>query len=164
MNRALLMMGGNLGDREKTMSEALNRLEKQAGKIIKAGAIYKTAPWGSDSNHYFLNRVVEIETNLEPGQLLAVLLGIEKEMGRQRSGNLNEPRTIDLDILYFGGERIKTKDLEVPHPRMHLRRFVMQPLAEEWPLWVHPVFGKNSLEILETLEDKLPVEKLGNGI
>lgn len=149
-----------MGNSAQILEGAVSTIQQRVGKLVKAGSVYKTEPWGSDAPLPFLNRIIEVETGLGPSELLSELLKIEMEMGRHRTGKLNEPRTLDIDILMFGEEVIKTENLVIPHPRMHLRRFVMQPLADDWPGKIHPVLGKSSLEILQSLEDELGVEKI----
>lgn len=158
------MMGGNQNNTRFLFEEAKFKLNREAGKIIKAGGLYKTAPWGTSFPFPFFNQALELSTTHSAEKLLKVLLGIEKNMGRERTGILNEPRGIDLDILYFGEAVINLSDLIIPHPRMHLRRFVMQPLADDWPEWRHPVLEKSNTEILRNLDDTLWVEKITDGI
>jgi 2-amino-4-hydroxy-6-hydroxymethyldihydropteridine diphosphokinase len=161
----LIMLGGNLGDTQSLFEKAKIQLMHLCGTIKKQSELYRTEPWGISAVPLpFLNQVVEIETKLEAESLLSVLLNIEINLGRKRNAILNEPRTIDLDILYFGNEMIDQPNLQIPHPRMHLRRFVLEPLAEKWPQWVHPKMKRSNLELWKDLEDVSKVEKLANGL
>ncbi len=153
-----------MGDTLSLFERAKVQLMQLAGKITKQSEWYRTEPWGTTVPLPFLNQVLEIETQLEAESLLSVLLSIEIDLGRKRNAIVNEPRTIDLDILYFGNEIVEKPNLQIPHPRMHLRRFVMEPLAEKWPHWVHPKLKRSNLEIWRDLEDVSKVEKLGNGL
>ena len=139
MIRTFLALGGNLGNRERTLDEAVLRLRAVPGlSVLAVSAYYETAPVGgpADAGAY-LNAVLEAETILSPERLLAVLLGIEQQLGRVRS-EPNAPRTVDLDILLYG-ELIRTSpDPILPHPRMHQRRFVLEPLSELAPNLVIP--------------------------
>jgi len=123
-------LGSNLGDREKHIDKAIEELRKNSSiKIKKISSIYETEPVGGVKQGKFLNGVLEIETGLEPKDLLKELLTVENRLGRKRTIK-NGPRTIDLDILYYGDEVINEADLIVPHPRMMQREFVMRGLRE----------------------------------
>lgn len=123
-------VGSNLGDRRAYIEEAIRLIGNTKGvKLGRVSSIYETEPVGGPPQGNFLNGVVEIETVLEPSKLLKELLGIEDKLGRTREA-ANGPRTIDLDILYFGDERIKNENLVVPHPRIGEREFVLKGLRE----------------------------------
>jgi 2-amino-4-hydroxy-6-hydroxymethyldihydropteridine diphosphokinase len=162
--RVIVMMGGNLGDTVFLFEKAKLGIGRKIGSIIKESSLYRTEPWGTTIPLPFLNQAIEISTALSPQQTLSTLLSIEQDLGRQRSGLLNESRSIDLDILYFGDIILDQTDLKIPHPRLHQRRFVMEVLAEEWPYLIHPVLQMSSLEILKDLKDPLRVEKVKDGI
>ena len=126
MTRAYVGLGGNLGDRESTIREAATRIG--AGRL---SAIRETEPWGYEDQPLFLNAVAEIDTELRARELLDLLLEVERGLGRERGqGPRYGPRAIDLDLLLFGSEEIDGPGLTVPHPRLHERRFVLEPLAE----------------------------------
>ena len=134
MHTAYIGMGSNLtspaGDPENTMAAAADRLES-LGRVVARSSLYSTEPVGFDEQPRFLNAVVALETNVAPRALLDSLLRIEREFGRDRSSAIrNGPRTLDLDILVYGNERINEPGLEIPHPRMQDRDFVVIPLAE----------------------------------
>ena len=146
---AYFSLGSNLGDRERFLNEAIVRLEKEAGRVFVRSSFYETESWGFASAHLFLNMAVGVETELDPFALLEVCKQIEREMGRrQTEGESYEDRPIDIDLLLYGMDEIKTPRLEVPHPKLHLRRFVLEPLLEIAPQVVHPVLGKTAEELL----------------
>jgi 2-amino-4-hydroxy-6-hydroxymethyldihydropteridine diphosphokinase len=124
MTLAYIGLGSNLGDRESL----LRRAAEEIG-AVRLSPIVETEPWGYEDQPRFLNAVAELDTELPPRDLLALLLGVERQLGRDRSGPRWGPRTIDLDLLLYGEERLREPDLEVPHPRLHERLFVLEPLA-----------------------------------
>ena len=143
MIRAFVGLGSNLGDREATILCALARLEEGAGlRIVRVSSLRETEPVGYADQPEFLNGVVELEADLPARDLLSRLVAIEREFGRTRGdGPPLGPRTIDLDLLLYGDETIAQAGLQVPHPRMHERRFVLEPLAEVSPDVVVPGHG-----------------------
>ena len=144
---AYIGLGSNLGDREYQLNRAVELL-KLAEKIqvVAVSSYYNTAPVGYEQQPDFLNAVVEIRTSLSARELLTVCAGIEKELKRERIIHWG-PRTIDLDILLYGSDIINETDLVIPHPRMHERRFVLEPLNEIAPFVLHPVYNKIINEI-----------------
>ena len=131
VNRAFVGLGANLGDRDGTLRAAVKRLGGVAGTVTKVSALRNTEPVGYVDQPRFLNGVVELETSLSPRALLDELLSIEREFGRDRSAAPPQgPRTLDLDLLLYGRETIHEPGLEVPHPRLHERAFVLEPLVE----------------------------------
>jgi 2-amino-4-hydroxy-6-hydroxymethyldihydropteridine diphosphokinase len=136
-----LSLGSNVGDREAHLREAIERLEAADIRILRCSAIFETEPQDVKEQGWFLNAVVEVETELFPMQLLARAQKIERDLGRQRLKQ-GGPRTIDIDILLYGSVVIRTPQLEIPHPRMTARRFVLEPLAQLAPDLVHPVTGQ----------------------
>jgi 2-amino-4-hydroxy-6-hydroxymethyldihydropteridine diphosphokinase len=151
LKTAYLGLGSNLGDREANLREALERLESAGIRVVRRSSIYETEPRDVPDQPRFLNAAVEVETDLFPLQLLASIQNIEREMGRRRV-TPKGPRNIDIDILFYGRSVIATADLQVPHPRITERRFVLEPLAEIAPEFRHPVSGKTAREMLATLE------------
>lgn len=147
---AYLSLGSNLGDRCANLENALQRLEK-FGAITARSSFYETEPQDMREQPWFLNCAVALETELMPKQLLHATLGIEREMGRRRAGRTKGPRIMDIDILLFGSSVVETKDLMIPHPRMHQRRFVLQPMAEIAPDVRHPILKKTMRELLAEL-------------
>ncbi|AQS57909.1 2-amino-4-hydroxy-6-hydroxymethyldihydropteridine diphosphokinase [Desulforamulus ferrireducens] len=133
MTRAYIGLGSNLGNREENLCQALQRLTAHPGiQACRCASLYETAPWGNTQQDWFLNTVAEVETTLTPGELLQVLQEIEKALGRTRTVKWG-PRTLDLDILLYGEEKIDLPDLQIPHPRLTERAFVLAPLAELQP-------------------------------
>ena len=150
MDKVYLSLGSNLGGREAHLRDALARLEAAGIHVTRRSSVYETEPQDLRDQPWFLNLVVEAETPLFPLQVLARLQNIEREMGRRRI-TPKGPRTIDLDILFYGTFVINTKELQVPHPRLDQRRFVLEPLAEIAPSLRHPVTGLTAREMLASV-------------
>lgn len=158
MNKAYLLTGSNLGDREKNLSAARDLLNEHGVSINKYSSIYETAPWGNTDQPSFLNQAIEAETLLNARQLIKRILKIEKMMGRTREEKYGT-RLIDIDILLFNNEKHNYQFLKLPHPEMQNRRFALLPLAEIAPDIIHPVLNKTSTELLNECTDELPVKK-----
>ena len=158
MNKVYLLIGGNMGDRMANLGLAIKAIEKEIGPIQNASSIYETAAWGNTQQPDFLNQALLIHTQLDALSLMTVLLNIEKKMGRERSIPMG-PRTIDLDIIYFNEEVINQPNLVIPHPRLAERKFVLLPLAELAPTFLHPVFKKSNASLLKDCGDSLAVQK-----
>ena len=144
-----LSLGSNLGDREGNLQAALQRLSS-LGEVVAVSSIYETEPVDFARQPWFLNCAVALATEKMPKQLLAGLQAIEKQMGRQRT-QPKGPRVIDLDILLFGNSIVDTAGLTIPHPALHQRRFVLEPLAEIAPEQRHPVFKRTVRELRDAL-------------
>jgi 2-amino-4-hydroxy-6-hydroxymethyldihydropteridine diphosphokinase len=156
---AYLSLGSNVGDRDKHLRDAIARLET-AGQIISVSSFYETEPVEFVGQAWFLNCAVALATDKTPAQLLAGLIAIEQEMGRRRSHQSRKgPRTIDLDLLLFGDSVVESPELTIPHPAMHQRRFVLEPLAEIAPEVKHPVFKQTVRELLRALPAGQTVRK-----
>lgn len=158
MKTVYIALGSNLGDRVENLLLARERIASPHVRLTRASSIYETAPRDIVDQPWFLNQVVIAETTLFPRQLLARLLRIEHEMGRQRT-LAKGPRVIDLDILLFGEAVIHTAGLEVPHPRMAERRFVLEPLAELAPTLRPPRSNHTVQEMLSKVMDQ-PVRRI----
>ena len=159
-NTAYLLLGGNLGDREANLKKAIELLNDKIGHVIAISSLYETAAWGKTDQPSFLNQAVSLRTRLTALEVLAHALSIEQELGRVRKDKWGE-RLIDIDLILFGDEIINIPDkLQVPHPHMQDRKFVMEPLAEIAPGLVHPVLGKTILSICRNINDPLEVKKL----
>lgn len=153
-----LSLGSNLGDRQNHFRSAIAHL-KRAGQVTSVSAFYETEPVEITDQPWFLNCVLALETNESPEQLLETILKIEREMGRERTRHKG-PRTIDIDILLFGDRIIDLPTLTIPHPAMHQRRFVLEPLAEIAPQAWHPLLKKNIRELLTGLPGSQIVRKI----
>jgi 2-amino-4-hydroxy-6-hydroxymethyldihydropteridine diphosphokinase len=151
LKTAFLALGSNVGDREANLREAVNRLDSDEIRVVRRSSLYETAPRELLDQPLFLNAVLEMETGLFPMQLLARVREIERQMGRRRM-TPKGPRNIDIDILFYGRAVIAAAELEVPHPRIAQRRFVLEPLAEIAPDFRHPLTGKTAHEMLAVLE------------
>jgi 2-amino-4-hydroxy-6-hydroxymethyldihydropteridine diphosphokinase len=156
MARVFVGLGSNLGDREGTLRAAVGRLRGLPGtEVRRISALRNTEPVGYLEQPRFLNGVVELETELSPRELLETLLAVERAFGRNRTASPpHGPRTLDLDLLLYGGEEIAEPGLEVPHPRLHERRFVLEPLAELDPALEVP--KKGSVQTLLARLDSPP--------
>ena len=154
-----LSLGSNVGDRADNLRRAIAALEDAGARVQKVSSIYETEPVDLREQPWFLNCVVKAETELPAVELLKKLRQIESLMGSKKIVPKG-PRLIDLDILLFGDESVDTPELHVPHPRMHLRRFVLVPLAEIAPWLHHPAWDENAEELLERTPDKSVVRKL----
>lgn len=157
MNVVFLSLGGNIGDRLDSLEKTRKLLEAQCGQIVKSSSVYETAAWGSTSKNKYLNQVVQLHTHLRPLQLLKKTLHIEKELGRVRGNAKNDDRTADIDILFYNDEIISNKNLQVPHPRLQFRKFVLVPLNEIDRGFVHPVLRESVGNLLKHCDDNLTV-------
>jgi 2-amino-4-hydroxy-6-hydroxymethyldihydropteridine diphosphokinase len=145
-----LSLGSNLGDRKRNLDTAIARL-CELGSVISKSSIYETEPVEVDTEQpWFLNCAVAMETEISPQEFLHKILAIERAMGRQRTG-LRSPRNVDIDILFVGDQIVNSDELKVPHPRMHQRRFVLEPLAEIAPAVLHPVLKRSVRQLLDEL-------------
>lgn len=151
--RVFIAIGSNLSNREKNIEQAKILMEKNGIKIVRASSIIETEPYGLKEQPSFLNCVVECETALIPEELLKVLQSIEKDLGRIRKVKWG-PRTIDLDIIFYGKMVINKSGLIIPHPDMQNRIFVLKPICEIAPYFVHPILRKTMRSILRKLEEK----------
>lgn len=147
--RVYLSLGSNVGDRAANLRTAIHRVSS-LGDVMAVSSFYETEPVEFAAQPWFLNCAVELDTEKMPKQLLAGILDIEREMGRRRVQKKG-PRTLDIDILLFGNSIIQTKGLTVPHPAMHERRFVLEPLAEIAPEARHPVIKRTVRELRDAL-------------
>ena len=158
MNKTYLLLGSNMGNSKKLLAAAAKHIRKQIGLVTRQSGLYSTAAWGNKQQPDFLNQVIVVQTKLTAQQTIQTILSIEKEMGRVRTVK-NAPRIIDIDILFFNKDIIKEKNLEVPHPHIPNRRFVLIPLNELSPNLKHPVFQQSVHYLLENCKDPLNVKK-----
>ena len=160
---AYIGIGSNQGDPVENCRRAVEGIVSDGrNRLVRCSSLYRTEPMGPKDQDWFVNGVVLLETSLGPGQLLEFLLSLEKEMGRVRRERWG-PRVIDLDILFYGEEVIEEKGLQIPHPRLHERRFVLIPLTEISPDLKHPRLGKTVSQILSELEGEEKVLPLQEG-
>lgn len=157
---AYIGLGSNLGDRAGNLLMAVRGLIEASFDVCKLSAIYETEPWQIDVDTWFLNMVAEVQVSqlISPSQMMARLLRIEYLLGRG-SENRNTARTADLDILFFGDMRVDSELLTVPHPRLHLRKFVLCPLSEIAPHFVHPTLGQDMTALLSACRDRSQVAR-----
>ncbi|WP_278625161.1 2-amino-4-hydroxy-6-hydroxymethyldihydropteridine diphosphokinase [Parabacteroides gordonii] len=140
---AYLALGTNIGNKRRNMITAAALLAERVGDVLALSGFYETEPWGFQSDNTFLNAALQLETGLPPLELLKATQEIELEMGRtQKSNGAYHDRIIDIDILLYDDLILQTPELTLPHPLMHERQFVMEPLAEIAPNVIHPVFKK----------------------
>ncbi|MFR9650063.1 MAG: 2-amino-4-hydroxy-6-hydroxymethyldihydropteridine diphosphokinase [Rikenellaceae bacterium] len=164
MRSALLLLGGDQGDMEQTLDQAIELIERRVGRVARASSRYLTEPWGFSSEYPFTNQGLEVATSLEAMELLDRLLDIEQQLGRDReqeckskqtSGERYASRMIDIDIILLGDEVINNERLTLPHPRMESREFVLRPLAQIAPCRVHPISGKSIEQLLKEIGDNV---------
>ena len=154
MPSVFIGIGSNLGDRQKNCLRAVERMDRMADfRITGYSDWYLTKPVGVEGQEWYVNGVVSLTTDISPQDSLERLLKIEADMGRIRKERWG-PRSIDLDILMFGQEIIQESNLKIPHPRMHLRRFVLEPMTQLAPNLVHPELGLSMKVLLENLPDE----------
>jgi len=153
-----LSLGTNLGNRSLNLKNSIASIEKKVGIIKRQSCIYQTKAWGVINQPDFLNMVLEVQTSLTPQVVLETVLSIETEMGRVRERKWYT-RLIDIDLLFYEDLIIEESNLIVPHPYLHLRNFVLQPLLDLVPLLVHPIMKKTVLQLVVECGDELPVKK-----
>lgn len=159
-HKTYISLGSNVGDTFQNLQKAVDLIYKHIGAVLKISPVYETASWGFQADD-FLNAVILVQTSLPPKKVLRELIMIETKLGRTRT---NEPgyqsRIIDLDVLYYNEEVLNSESLQVPHPHIHKRRFVLQPLADLAPEFINPVHQKNTGQLLETCEDSTKIQKI----
>ncbi|CAG5009187.1 Bifunctional folate synthesis protein [Dyadobacter sp. CECT 9275] len=158
-NSVYLLLGSNLGERSQVLQAARLLIGKRVGEIVRASSVYETSPWGVTDQPAFMNQVLEVNTALQPEEVLRIVLEAEHELGRIRYEKWGA-RVIDIDILYYNDFVLAGARLTVPHPRLHERRFTLVPLSEIASDFLHPLFKKTSAELLSTCTDDGEVMKL----
>jgi 2-amino-4-hydroxy-6-hydroxymethyldihydropteridine diphosphokinase len=163
MNSAYISLGSNLGNREENLQKSIALLEA-VGELVAASSLYETEPWKMDNVTSFINQVILLSTTLSADKLMDALLETENKMGRVRAqvskGVLYESRIIDLDILFYNYEVISTDKLTIPHPALHQRKFVLEPLVEINPGLIHPTINKTVSALLLECEDTYEVSRI----
>ncbi|WP_113662760.1 2-amino-4-hydroxy-6-hydroxymethyldihydropteridine diphosphokinase [Pedobacter nanyangensis] len=156
---AYLLLGTNLGNRAHNLTAAISYIEKEVGVVFAQSGVYETAAWGKTDQPNFLNQAIAVKSTLSPMELLQTLLGIEQKMGRVRLERWGQ-RLIDIDLIFYADLVLDSQALQLPHPEMHKRRFVLEPLNEIAENFIHPIFGEKVSAILANLTDKLTVQKI----
>lgn len=160
--RIFIGLGTNLGDRAKNLANAISHIEILIGKISAQSSVYVSAPFGFKADTDFFNQVIAVESVLAPLELLAKLKLIEFQMGRVKTKKSGyESRIIDLDIIDYKGKTFQIEGLEIPHQQMHRRDFVLLPLAEIEPGWIHPISGQSVSQLIQQLDSSQNAEKMG---
>jgi 2-amino-4-hydroxy-6-hydroxymethyldihydropteridine diphosphokinase len=153
MKIIFLGVGSSLNNREHNLKEAVVKINDYIGLVVLSSSVYETEPWGFQSEDEFLNMVVKVETKLAPYELLDKISMIESQLGRIRTEKQYTSRVIDIDILFYDDLTINDANLKIPHPLLHDRRFVLVPLCEIDPEFVHPVLNKPILSLLNSCSD-----------
>lgn len=157
--RYYLSLGSNIGEKKRNLARARRLLERSGIRIVRSSSLYYTQPVGMSDQPWFVNQVIEISTALRPQGLLRLLKKVEKDLGR-RTGPVNGPRRMDLDILLAGDLVVRGKKLIIPHPRLPQRNFVLVPLEEIAPDTIHPLIKKTVSELCRDSEDSAVVRRL----
>jgi 2-amino-4-hydroxy-6-hydroxymethyldihydropteridine diphosphokinase len=157
----LISLGSNEGDRQENIQMAIAKIQEELGNIIAIAPIYETPSWGYNDTAY-LNNAICLTTDLQALDLMLSLLDIERQLGRERSNSEGyEARSIDLDIILIEGVIVDHPQLQVPHPRMNLRKFVLQPLVDIAPNWIHETVGLSMGDLLDKCEDESQIKYYG---
>ncbi len=160
MHKITILLGSNQGNRKELILKAIQLLETKLGKCHKISSIYESEAWGFEAETAFLNQVLLFESHIEAQEILHIGLEIEKELGRIRNKEGYSSRTMDIDLLFYSNQIIEEENLQVPHPRLHLRRFTLEPLVEVMPDFIHPKLKKTMSELLEVCTDNVIPNKL----
>ena len=159
MNTVYLLLGSNLGNSEQLLTNAIEAIAEKIGHLQKSSSLYRTAAWGKEDQPDFLNQIIIVASKLSAAAILKEILTIEHHLGRIRTTK-NAARVIDIDILFFNDEIIRTNDLTIPHPEIENRRFVLVPLAEVAAFYPHPLLKKTAKELLLICPDQLNVQNI----
>ncbi|MDG5799241.1 2-amino-4-hydroxy-6-hydroxymethyldihydropteridine diphosphokinase [Marinilabiliaceae bacterium ANBcel2] len=159
----IILLGGNMPNSLETINKTVIKAETDnIFKLKKSSSLWESEPWGFNCSNNFINQIVEVKTKHSPTQLLEKLLKLEKTMGREKikSSKRYSSRVIDIDILFYEDRIISSELLQIPHPRLHLRRFTLEPLQEKWGDLIHPKLNISVKEILKGCKDKGFVKKI----
>ena len=157
MHTVILLLGSNLGNRLANLEIAMSLLKDEIGDIVRHSSVYETTPWGFESSDLFLNQAVAVNTTRKPKEILRHIQFIEATFGRKRIKTVYISRTMDIDILFIDQLILETPELTVPHPFIQDRRFVLEPLAEIMPGFIHPKLNQSVAELLIECKDPLMV-------
>ena len=161
MNKVLLLVGGNLGDRLSNLENVKALIEEKIGGVVEESSIYESEPWGFEHAQNFYNQVLEVESLYTEYEILDIAQEIERVMGRKAKTKTGyEGRPMDIDILFYNDLVFETERLTIPHPRLHERRFTMLPLVQKWKNFLHPYLNKTMEELLKECKDAGWVRKL----
>jgi len=156
-----LLLGTNIGDKKANITNCISQLNKTLGKTIKQSSIYESEAWGYKSNNKFYNAAIIIESNILPVNTLKIIKQIEKTFGRTKNNKLvYEDRIIDIDILFCENITIYTNNLQIPHPKLHLRKFTLKPLIEINKNFIHPLLNKSIEELDNECKDSSEVNSV----
>lgn len=158
-HQIFLSTGSNLGDRLENLRQAQEYIALEIGTIVQASSVYATQAWGVHDQPDFLNQALEVKTELMPAEILEKIQYIEKRMGRIKTEKWSK-RLIDIDILFYNQDIIQTENLTIPHPFLHERNFVLAPLAEIAPDFLHPIFQISILKLYQNSKDNLEAKTL----
>jgi 2-amino-4-hydroxy-6-hydroxymethyldihydropteridine diphosphokinase len=159
-NIVFLLLGSNIEPRMSYLAKAEKLINQRLGNVVSASSVYETEAWGYISENEYLNKLISVETTQDAFKTLEILLETEQLCNRQRTAaDTYSDRTLDADIIYFNEEIINTDKLTIPHPRLQLRRFVLEPLCEIAADFIHPILKLSSLQLLEKCTDDTKVEK-----
>lgn len=158
-NFAFIGLGSNVGDRLNLIVQAKELIKQMDCNITQQSSIYETPPWGFEAEQHFLNQIIQVTTSMEPSALINELLAIEKKLGRIRVSEDYASRTMDLDILFFNNDILNENNLTIPHPRLHLRNFVLVPMNEIAPNYKHPVLNLTINKLLLQCTDATECKK-----
>ena len=161
LNSVYVGVGTNLGDKLNNIQLAYKLIQSEIGEIVRKSHVYKTPPWGFESDEYFYNSVIEIKTFFDPEKLLNKLQSIERVLGKKQKFKIGySSRLIDLDIIDFNNQIIDSKRLTIPHSHVSKRNFVLYPLKDVCPNWIHPITKRTIQELLNLINEDVMIEKV----
>ena len=160
MHQVFLGIGGNTGNKQDNFDKVYTFIKNELGEVLRSSSVYETSPWGFQSEDNFWNQILVVETEYSPEELLQKVAKIENWFGRERGTTGYTSRKMDIDILYFDELVIETENLTIPHPQIANRLFVLVPLAEIAPEFVHPLLKITTLEMVENCPDKSEINKI----